>query len=815
MSRHKSEKSANQMKALCQFVKVLPTGLHVTFGSGCIVWQVESQPSAHLITTTQVVTKNDLLGDSSIFVLFQDGQRFELKLKSRDEVDLPDPKTGRVLRNIGGNEIQVSFLRIPVDMFDLRIWPVRKLFPMGKRALYCIYPSDEDLETSISNKNITCVITEISKDRRGFYITEPSYLSFGEDTSEFALLSASDPDCAFPPKSFKDFPKEVKPKGAPLLDAKGRLVGMLAVASSGERKIYPVFLPTLTGESHVGSLGNEKISNADMTPTQNTIFRPGTDEEEQHNDHSPKIPPSKESINEDKGAQISTTDRQGSASPPSSPLHESSPEANLGNGAAQKQHKDQQHNESGSQSHRLQNEEECSSDEIENYNSAEEEHGQPQDDPRSSSLREDGKESCSKETVSNYFSDMKLSKASEGKDSVQVSNRESSLLFNNNYNAINNVIFTLLQEEDSIDSDLERDSAATLEEHDQEVENAGHGDANNEVSLREEPDGGCREGDPMVNSYLNENESHDRTRILATQNSHHDQLSDLYQLLDDEGNSPYPKIVADPTSPEHKPTLRERQSNSQHRMDRIAPMRPDEVSKGKEHVNAGRNTLNSFSTSSSGSYVEKLIVRKELIMDVLSLYLDRSIYPKFRGAPLFAQRWEHLADQCKVDVKVKKQCGSFAHLSPSEAMFEYLCQSGKSVTVGILKQYLLEISRKDVHDELANNQDLLDDANVNDLCDKHPETLWNVCLNLDDMRSVSHWYHLGLKIGINGERLKSFKDPSEFSPSQAILEKIETLRPQLPLTEMQMVLKELEKWIPGIGNVLNDLLGFFWLITFG
>ncbi|XP_022804994.1 uncharacterized protein LOC111342212 isoform X3 [Stylophora pistillata] len=482
-----------------------------------------------------------------------------------------------------------------------------------------------------------------------------------------------------------------------------------------------------------------------MTPTQNTIFRPGTDEEEQHNDHSPKIPPSKESINEDKGAQISTTDRQGSASPPSSPLHESSPEANLGNGAAQKQHKDQQHNESGSQSHRLQNEEECSSDEIENYNSAEEEHGQPQDDPRSSSLREDGKESCSKET-----------------------------------------------EEDSIDSDLERDSAATLEEHDQEVENAGHGDANNEVSLREEPDGGCREGDPMVNSYLNENESHDRTRILATQNSHHDQLSDLYQLLDDE-DSPYPKIVADPTSPEHKPTLRERQSNSQHRMDRIAPMRPDEVSKGKEHVNAG-------------SYVEKLIVRKELIMDVLSLYLDRSIYPKFRGAPLFAQRWEHLADQCKVDVKVKKQCGSFAHLSPSEAMFEYLCQSGKSVTVGILKQYLLEISRKDVHDELANNQDLLDDANVNDLCDKHPETLWNVCLNLDDMRSVSHWYHLGLKIGINGERLKSFKDPSEFSPSQAILEKIETLRPQLPLTEMQMVLKELEKWIPGIGNVLNDLL---------
>ena len=116
--------------------------------------------------------------------------------------------------------------------------------------------------------------------------------------------------------------------------------------------------------------------------------------------------------------------------------------------------------------------------------------------------------------------------------------------------------------------------------------------------------------------------------------------------------------------------------------------------------------------SSSGSYVEELILRKELIMDLLSLYLDRSIYPKFRGAPSLAQHWEHLADYCEVDAKIKKQCRNSAHLSPSEAMFKHLCQSWESINVGTLKQNLLEIKRKDVYDELANNQDLLGTNNI-------------------------------------------------------------------------------------------------------
>ncbi|XP_058947862.2 uncharacterized protein [Pocillopora verrucosa] len=302
--------------------------------------------------------------------------------------------------------------------------------------------------------------------------------------------------------------------------------------------------------------------------------------------------------------------------------------------------------------------------------------------------------------------------------------------------------------------------------------------------------------DPQVDNYANEDAtqnptSQTRIRTLATQNSHHDQFSDPDCLRGDEG-TPFSKTVMDPTPAEHKPTLRERHSNSQHGMDRIASMQTDEVSTEKEHVYAG-------------SYVEKLILRKELIMDLLSLYLDRSIYPKFRSAPSLAKRWEHLADYCKVDAKIKKQCGISAHLSPSEAMFKYLCQSEESINVGNLKKNLLEISRKDVHDELANNQNLLDDDNMNDLCDNHPETLLNICLHLDDNRSVRYWYHLGLKIGISGEILRSFKGPSEFSPSSAILEKIATLKPKLPLMKVLTVLQEVEKWVPGISNVLSDL----------
>ena len=123
-------------------------------------------------------------------------------------------------------------------------------------------------------------------------------------------------------------------------------------------------------------------------PFQNTIFRPGPDKKEQHNNHSPINPPSKDFRNEDKGAQTSTTDRQGSASPPSGPLREGSSEVNFGNGSAQDQYKEQQQNEYGG-SHRPENGEETSSGEVEGSSSAEmANQNQPHDDPSTSSLPE-------------------------------------------------------------------------------------------------------------------------------------------------------------------------------------------------------------------------------------------------------------------------------------------------------------------------------------------------------------------------------------------------------------------------------------------
>ena len=100
MLHYKSESGGKLPKALCRFVKIRPTGQHEACGSGCIVLQSGPPLSADLITTTQVLTKKDLLEDSSIFVQFEDSRWFELKLKSQDAVNLPDSKPGRVLGDI-------------------------------------------------------------------------------------------------------------------------------------------------------------------------------------------------------------------------------------------------------------------------------------------------------------------------------------------------------------------------------------------------------------------------------------------------------------------------------------------------------------------------------------------------------------------------------------------------------------------------------------------------------------------------------------------------------------------------------------------
>ena len=66
--------------------------------------------------------------------------------------------------------------------------------------------------------------------------------------------------------------------------------------------------------------------------------------------------------------------------------------------------------------------------------------------------------------------------------------RDNSLLYNNNYNN-NDVTYNLFQENSSRELEEPHDYASMFEEEDQEGGNTGYGHANNEISIRDEPDG--------------------------------------------------------------------------------------------------------------------------------------------------------------------------------------------------------------------------------------------------------------------------------------------------------------------------------------
>ena len=99
-------------------------------------------------------------------------------------------------------------------------------------------------------------------------------------------------------------------------------------------------------------------------------------------------------------------------------------------------------------------------------------------------------------------------------------------------------------------------------------------------------------------------------------------------------------------------------------------------------------------------------------------------------------------------------------------------------------------------------------ATVADLCEKCPETLSNICIQLDDKRVVNNWYDLGLKIDINGKQLRALQDSSEYSPAEEVLNTIYTLQPDLLLTNMKEDLKTLNL-VAGIeGNIAKALEKF-------
>lgn len=240
----------------------------VTIGSGCLVHlKSEGEESLNLITTTQVVTKNYLLSESShgntITVEFLDGRNgkllaLDLNFNYKDAAEsIPDPIPGRVIQDTEELEEgmqQVSFIVIPVKKFDSRGWFKRTWWkPLAKRSIHFSYQSDENLWTAISNRQILCNVICDDRKSGGFYIAEPSCLIFDKD-NEFVLASTSDDDSVDHPKSIKDLPAEQKPKGALLLNGAGKFVGMLAVSRSEKRKLYPVFLPNLDKETSTYTL---------------------------------------------------------------------------------------------------------------------------------------------------------------------------------------------------------------------------------------------------------------------------------------------------------------------------------------------------------------------------------------------------------------------------------------------------------------------------------------------------------------------------------------------------------------------------------
>ena len=110
--------------------------------------------------------------------------------------------------------------------------------------------------------------------------------------------------------------------------------------------------------------------------------------------------------------------------------------------------------------------------------------------------------------------------------------------------------------------------------------------------------------------------------------------------------------------------------------------------------------------SSTGSLVKDTIVSKAKVMDMLALYLDRSVCPGSRGVPLI-QRWEHLADEFKLQGDKKRQCENFTGMqSPSENMFNYLCATRVSLTIKTIKGKLKEIGRNDIVLEMEKNSRL-------------------------------------------------------------------------------------------------------------
>ena len=129
---------------MCRFRKQLPKGHgKMTIGSGCVVHRKfnsdgsNSKEDVFLVTTTQVVTKQELLAKNTGITVEFLNKRESFSLDSAEVFDIPDPVHGGVLAGMESSEAkrmqqesaQVSFIFIPVHKFDSRNILVKKFIP--------------------------------------------------------------------------------------------------------------------------------------------------------------------------------------------------------------------------------------------------------------------------------------------------------------------------------------------------------------------------------------------------------------------------------------------------------------------------------------------------------------------------------------------------------------------------------------------------------------------------------------------------------------------------------------------------------------
>lgn len=237
--------------------ELLPNGLGKSIiGSGCIVkLGVKGEETAiSLITTTQVITKNHLLStEYSIIVEFLDLKKRKLFVVNLDNVaDVVQVLPGRVLESMGQSFKETSFLVIPLEKLvsgNVFTKFVRGLFhplsSLKRRYLICGREDDETLKQEISAREILCHVMWDKKNNE--VTTEPHCLEYaGHESREFGLtppLYHNRWDYAF--EKIKDFSSEQRPRGAPLFNKEGEFLGMIAFEESGERRLIPLFLPTV------------------------------------------------------------------------------------------------------------------------------------------------------------------------------------------------------------------------------------------------------------------------------------------------------------------------------------------------------------------------------------------------------------------------------------------------------------------------------------------------------------------------------------------------------------------------------------------